>query len=288
MASNDSATGQKQADEIDFAIDTPVRGSGGGGSGLPSAAELKQQARGAADQARQAASSAMSQATVSAQQVKEQVGQQASEAARKLRERGTSFLSDQKTRASGTLEEFSSAIDAAACRLEKDNDDAIAGYVHGAADQLRVVSNYLKDKPVESLFSDFCDIARRKPEYFVGGMFVAGLALARFAKSAAVQAPARQPSYGGGNYGGSGYGESNSGGNEPSYRGSGTGGTTASDPYSTSPRSALPGRGGTSTGGHEIVNPYAVPVTGLDTPSATAAGGSATPNAAVAQKPLGL
>jgi ElaB/YqjD/DUF883 family membrane-anchored ribosome-binding protein len=323
MASNDPLTGQTQSNDTSFAVDTPVRSGGGstgsstgsgstgstGSSGTPvSPQALKEQARQATGQAKQAATQAAThaygQATATAQQVKEQVGQQAAQAAQQLRERGTSFLSDQKTRASTTLDDLGNAISAAACRLEKDNDDAIAGYVHGAADQVRVLSTYLKDKPVESLFSDFCDMARRKPEYFVGGMFVAGLALARFAKSGSVQA--QRGSYGreqysgagyGAGYGGPGYASQNYGG-VPSYTRQDSGasgqGSAGGDAYSTGPRSALPMPGqDAASGGHEIVNPYAVPFTGTDattvgTGTTSTTTSSTSPTGAGQAKPLGL
>lgn len=152
--------------------------------------ELSQQAREVKDQAKQSATQVMDRAKASAQQVKEsgqalksQVGHQAAEAARQLREKGQSLLGEQKVRAASSLEGFGAAIHDAGARLEREEDNTLASYVHGAADQVQVLANYLKDKPVEDLYRDTCNLARRRPELFVGGMFVAGLLLARFAKS---------------------------------------------------------------------------------------------------------
>lgn len=310
MATNDPRTGQSQPGDINFGIDTPVRGAASGGSASGSASgggmsggsssmgtgssgssgvnsggassgansgagavvaavrPLQDQARDVTGQAKQAASSAVDQATATAQQVKEQVGQQAAEAARMLREKATTMLSDQKTRASSTLDDLGNAIHAAGCRLEKDNDDAIAGYVHGAADQVRVLSSYLKDKPVESLVGDMVDLARRRPEYFVGGMFVVGLALARFAKSSATQTPSSTLQYRSTQYGsrpyGSQYGSSYQYGSEhgsqyrsddgSQYRVSNPPNNVV-DPYASRVRTGM-GGGDPNTGGQGIVNPY--------------------------------
>lgn len=152
--------------------------------------ELGGPAREVKDHAKQSAAQVVEQAKEGAQQVKQgarelknQVGQQAAEAARQLREKGQSLIGEQKTRAASTLEGLSRAIHDAGSRLDREEDRTIAGYVHGAADQVQVLAGYLKDKPVENLYQDACDLARRRPEVFVGGMFVAGLLLARFAKS---------------------------------------------------------------------------------------------------------
>lgn len=160
--------------------------------------QLSQQARDVKDQARQSATQVIDQAKAGAQQVKEgaqhlksQVGQQAADAARQLREKGQSLLGEQKTRAAASLEGVGKAIHDAGSRLEREDDNTLASYVHGAADQVQVLADYLKNKQVEDLYQDTCNLARRRPELFVGGMFVAGLLLARFAKSSS---PARSHS----------------------------------------------------------------------------------------------
>lgn len=217
-------------------------GGSTGGSSSPATA-LADQARQAKEQAARAAGDALQQAKSTAQQTTQQVGQQAAEAARMLRERGTSMLSDQKTRAASTLEGFGSAIHAAGDRLAGDHDNALAGYVHGAADQVSVLANYLKDQPVESLVTDLRDMARRRPEYFVGGMFLAGLALARFAKSATLSTPSR--------------GSSRMGGDVSGRPGAGYPDRTYGDVGSRSGM-ATPGRD-QSTYGQEPASPYPVP-----------------------------
>lgn len=263
--------------------------------------ETTDQLRHAKDDAVQQAGDALKQAAAAGQQAKEQLGQQAAEAARMLRERGTSLLADGKEQVATTLEGIGNALGDAGRRLEDEHDPAIARYIHGAADQVHVLADYLKNKPAESLMGDLADAARRRPEYFVGGMFLVGLALARVAKSTAStgrSAPTSRGGYSGGGYGG-GYGAGYGGPtmSNPSAAGY-YGGTRYAEgeryddrgsdfPTARDVPSALPEPGrDAATGGHEVTNVYAIAGTAGTGPAGTPAlAGGASGDATRSENP---
>ena len=151
--------------------------------------DLSDRAREAKDAARHTISDAAHSAKEAAAHARHAAGEKAAEATRMLREKGQSLIEGQKGRAAGTIGDIGHALSDAGDRLERENDPTLARYVHSAAESVRSFADELEHKPVGALLHDLREVARRRPEWFVGGMFVAGLALARFAKSASEPDP---------------------------------------------------------------------------------------------------
>jgi hypothetical protein len=64
-------------------------------------------------------------------------------------------------------------------------DEAVAHYMGRAADRVEGIAEYLDQRDVNEILHDAREMARRRPEIFVGTLFVAGLMLGRFLRSSA-------------------------------------------------------------------------------------------------------
>jgi hypothetical protein len=122
----------------------------------------------------------------------------------------------------------------------------IARHVRTAADSIENVANSLRQRSVGDLMQDATSFARQQPGAFFGAAVLAGFAIARFAKSSASGVPAQ--SYAGSGYAGQGQSQNQG------YSGQGySGGTPSGGGYSgqrhgggTTPGGAM-GSGGTGT-----------------------------------------
>ena len=145
--------------------------------------EVRRQAEAATQQARDAAGRAAQQARDSASAAMEQGKRKTAEYTRQAKDRGMHALDEQKHNAARHLHTIGDAAHRAAGKFRDDRDDNIAGYIDAMADEVDRLAGYLERRDVNSLASDAQDLARRRPELFLGGMFVAGLALTRFLKA---------------------------------------------------------------------------------------------------------
>jgi hypothetical protein len=136
----------------------------------------------------------------------------------------------------------------------------IARHVRTAADSIENVANSLRERSVGDLMQDATTFARQQPGAFFGAAVLAGFAIARFAKSSASGVPAQ--SYAGSGYAGQGQsqnqgysgqgypGGTHSGGGYPGQRhGGGTtpGGAMGSGGTGTPTPGGAMGSGGTGT-----------------------------------------
>jgi hypothetical protein len=106
----------------------------------------------------------------------------AREAASEAHERINITLEDQKKAGAHRIAQFADAAQTAAAQLEKDTPE-FAHYIRGAAEQVRTLSDTLKEKNVGDLFTQFQSFARQHPTAFLGATVLTGFALARFLKS---------------------------------------------------------------------------------------------------------
>ncbi|HEV7298659.1 MAG TPA: hypothetical protein VGN72_04780 [Tepidisphaeraceae bacterium] len=146
---------------------------------------VRDQARATGDQIKNTASDAGRQAKEKAGQVAEQAQRKAAEYARQAQSQGVAMLDQQKSRAAEQINTFSDAAHRAADKFREEQDDNIAGYIDAAADEVQRVGEYLRERDLNTLWRDAQSFGRRRPEWFLGGMFVAGLALTRFLKASA-------------------------------------------------------------------------------------------------------
>lgn len=147
------------------------------------AEEIRREAREVKDAAKQGASDAAAKAREVAGQTAEQVRQQAGQWASQLREKGTALVDQQKSRAADLIGDCVAATRRAAQKLHDENDHNLAGYTDAIAERLESTSQYLREQDARRLVDDAADLARRRPEWVLGGAFVLGMALARFLKA---------------------------------------------------------------------------------------------------------
>jgi hypothetical protein len=130
----------------------------------------------AADEAKGAASQQI-------QQITTDLKGGASEAIASAKGAGYHFFQEQKEKLASTLEEYSSAMEAACERLEGDKSSRLVGPAHTATTQLQRAAGYLRSHDPQDFLADIGNLARRRPELVFGTLFVAGLASARFFKA---------------------------------------------------------------------------------------------------------
>jgi hypothetical protein len=177
-------------------------------------------------------------------QVAEQVSDAAAEIGGSIRRTGRTILAQQKERAAFDLTAISAAMWQAADRMHEREDHSVAEYVEAAAERVDRVGSYLQDREVEDLLTDVAEFGRRRPEFFIGGLFCAGLMVGRFLKAASVQ-HAKE------------YGEEDwpdAGAPEGAYEASYAGGSTPDESLSShkSAARATPGPSGTFPTGSEF------------------------------------
>ena len=173
----------------------------------------------ARDKASQTAADLKRKASDALDQAKQQGKEQANRLGDRARQSSASFVNQQKDRVAGEVGTFSRAARDAAKRLEDEGDEKVATYAHKAADAMDEARNYLADRDLSGLTRDAGDVARRHPEWVLGGMFVAGLAISRFLKASAERDHAgRYQRYGGRRYAGDTYGSNLHGPTRPEHQ----------------------------------------------------------------------
>ena len=109
-----------------------------------------------------------------------ELGDKVQEAAGRVAE---SQLSKQKKTASGTLDQVAEAIRMTGDRLRDSGQDRVAHYAQQASDQVKRLSESIRDAQPREVLRRVEDVARREPALFLGGAFLLGLIGARFLKS---------------------------------------------------------------------------------------------------------
>jgi hypothetical protein len=99
------------------------------------------------------------------------------------RDRVTSRLHEQKSRAADTLGGVAQALLVAGQHLQEQNQGSMTPYVERLAHQVERVSHFLEDTNVDEVASDVGQFARRHPGLFIGGALVLGFVGARFLRS---------------------------------------------------------------------------------------------------------
>lgn len=143
-----------------------------------SGSQAKHVAGEAGQKARHAAQQVQEQARRAGEKVKEEAGWAVDAA----RHQGRKYLEQQQRRVSDALADLSAAVREAARELEERQDPTLASCTEALAEQLESASHFL-DRGLDEVDTDLDDMARRRPELFLGGMFVAGLTLSRFLKA---------------------------------------------------------------------------------------------------------
>ena len=145
--------------------------------------DIGRQARELKDHAREAAGEAKEKAKDAATHAAGQARVQAGRIVAQLKEQGASVIDQQKSRAAGLIGDCVAATRRASQKLHDENDHNLADYADMLADRLDSARDYLREQDASRIVNDAADVARRKPEWVLGGAFVLGLVAARFLKS---------------------------------------------------------------------------------------------------------
>lgn len=159
---------------------------------------VKESANAVADQAKQTLNEATRQTKSELSSVTTQVRRQAD-----------SLVSEQKGLAADRLGTLAGALRQTSHQLQEQEDGTMGHYTEVIADQVDMVSNFLRERNPGDLLGDLQRIARQQPELFVAGSLAVGFLIGRFIKgpsrAALGQPPGSETYYGPGNYRGGAY-----------------------------------------------------------------------------------
>ncbi|WP_251022427.1 hypothetical protein [Streptomyces sp. ISL-10] len=156
----------------------------------------KEQASATAGQAGQAVGEVAGTAAEQAKAVAGEAREQAGTVVRDLRERVRSEAQGQTARVAGTVRQW--ADDLAGLAQNAPDDSPARSLAAQAADGGRRAADYLDKNGVDGLIGDLQDFARRRPGAFLGGAVLAGLVVGRLAKAGAKTGQPSQPAHRGG------------------------------------------------------------------------------------------
>jgi ElaB/YqjD/DUF883 family membrane-anchored ribosome-binding protein len=109
--------------------------------------------------------------------------QQTSGILNQVRDKATSQLNEQKTRATDSLGSVAQAVRQSTHHLREQQYDTVAQFVERAADQIERFSNHLRERDLNDLVQEAQRFARQQPAVFIGSSFAAGMLAARFIKA---------------------------------------------------------------------------------------------------------
>lgn len=154
---------------------------------------VKETAGAVADQARQTIDEATRQTKSEISNVTDQVRQQAD-----------NLVSEQKDIAADRLGTLAGTLRETGRQLQEQDEGTMGHYAEVIADQVDMVSNFLRERNPGDLLGDVQRLARQQPELFVAGSLAVGFLIGRFIKgpsrAAMRQSQANDAYYGQGGY----------------------------------------------------------------------------------------
>lgn len=105
------------------------------------------------------------------------------EAAEKVADKASSAIGEQKSAFAAQIAEISEVAKNAAGDLREREQGVVADWVEQAADEVRRISESLRDRDLKTIYEDVGNFARRQPALFIGGTALLGFAAARLAKA---------------------------------------------------------------------------------------------------------
>jgi hypothetical protein len=141
-----------------------------------------------------------------AEEIKSAAKDAAASTATALRNRLSGELDYRKYRSRQRLNRVADALRQTGANVNE-ADDSVGRYMERAAQGVERMAAYLDEKDVNEIMRDAREMARRRPELFVGGLFIAGVMLGRFLRSSAREESYDEtwedlPGYAGGGSGG--------------------------------------------------------------------------------------
>jgi len=92
-------------------------------------------------------------------------------------------ITEQKTRAAGTLSGVAASLMTSSQQMRSDGQEDVSRYIEKAADQVDRFANYLQSADVQEVVGRVEGFARRQPAAFMAGAFAVGFLASRFLKS---------------------------------------------------------------------------------------------------------
>jgi ElaB/YqjD/DUF883 family membrane-anchored ribosome-binding protein len=123
------------------------------------------------------------QAKDKAGEVAEKAREQTKEVAHEAKHQTKSTVEARKGQAVGELDDVAEAFRTTGHQLRTENKETVADYSERIADQVNRFSRYLENRDVDEMIAEAEDMARQRPELFLGGAFAFGLFIGRFLKS---------------------------------------------------------------------------------------------------------
>jgi len=133
------------------------------------------------------------QATRDIQDLKQEAGAKAGEAAKKAK----SFASDQKALAARQISGVASAINKVADELDVSEQQMVGRYARDLASGLSGLGKTIEDRDVDDLMGMAQDFGRKQPVAFLGAAALAGFVASRFAMASTHRRENRTTSAGG-------------------------------------------------------------------------------------------
>jgi vacuolar-type H+-ATPase subunit E/Vma4 len=163
-------------------------------------ADLREEAKEFASEAREGARSTM-----------EQAKEQAARAAHEAETRTRSMIESQKGAAADSVHNVADALRKTAHQLDDQNQRMVGQLTNWAAEGLDRFSQSLRERDLGALLNQAEDVARRQPAVFIGGAVALGFVVSRFLKSSAERRRGYSSHSGAGYRGDTGYGSSGRG-----------------------------------------------------------------------------
>lgn len=140
--------------------------------------EYTSEASSTADDLKNTAQQAFSQA-------KEKVGQSAEQVTDQVKDTARSQLSQRKDQVADSVEGVAQALRKTSDQLRDNDSGPFGNYVSRAADALTDVSQHLRENDLNELLHEAENFGLREPAILLGGAFALGIIAARFLKSSA-------------------------------------------------------------------------------------------------------
>jgi hypothetical protein len=115
--------------------------------------------------------------------LRQQAGSEARHLTDVIREQGTRYLQERKSRAADELARIGDAVQGTADKLHDEQIDSLAEYVESAARGFERAAQFLQQRELSDVGQELQRLARRQPALTMAAMFVTGLAVGRFLKS---------------------------------------------------------------------------------------------------------
>jgi len=145
--------------------------------------DMESTARGAKQELKSEAREMEEDVKASAREAKQEVKERARDVKDDVQERALNAAERRKGSLAESVNALASALEAAASRLDEQQERRLAGWTRDASSRVERMAGYLRENDMQGLTRDLRSTARENPAAFVGTSFAAGLAAGRFLRA---------------------------------------------------------------------------------------------------------